>query len=200
MAVSSTRPPQRNIAQRVPGGFGVEFGGSLVDDRAGDMTAYLAHPLRHVVDFLHGVAVAIAAFGAGDEDDLGFQAAGDLGVQAGREGVDGVGVHALDHQHIGPFGGAHAQADHIFEQFRFLTGCQPVIRLDYRDGGGGLDQTDFASKVDRVFVGRILLRDRLGEADPVALPLQGADDAEGHRGQTDILTGRNKVEYLHGID
>lgn len=83
-----------------------------IDNRAGDVTAKLAHPLRHVADFFQG----FTQFGAGDQNHFGLEVAGDFGVQARSKWMAGVGMQTFGYQHIkSAIGCAQAQADDLFQ-------------------------------------------------------------------------------------
>ncbi len=153
------------------------------------------------LDALGQALEAVAALGA-DQDNLGVQALGQLGVDAlGVVGLAGR-HHAFDDDHVLAHGNLLEAADHVFEQQVDLAIGELALDLFQRQRLGrskvqrALDQDAgaFTALIDREG-----LSDRLEEADLQPGAFQRADQAKADGVEAAAETGRGKEECVHGI-
>ena len=161
--------PDRHTAQLAGGSGFIETGGCAVKDD----THHLASGVADLGNQVIGLGNTLGIRAAGHQHHVGLQAAGNVSGQARKESPARIGMNTFDHQHVGPFGAGHGQADNLFQQLIGLAAGDVLRHPAHGQGVGGvIDLANTSRKQHRRFgVGRAFGH-RFNERNLQSTPLQ----------------------------
>ena len=183
--VDHARGRQRGVLfDNAPDGHVVQLpgGGGFIEIRCGTVEDDAHHVATHNADLgnqVIGLGDALSVRGAGHQDHVRLQAAGDMARQAGQENPARIRMDALDHQHIGLLGAGRGQADNIFQKFIALAAGDAFGHQTHGQGIGRVLQVADASceQHRRLGLGRAF-GDRLDKRHLQSAPLQRSQQTE----------------------